>query len=112
MAEIEPAVDLLAGEAFIATNAEIDRTRTALLESQSIQRLLLFGLMGCGMLLFGLYAAQNRLLRRAHAAQRLIAERHAYVASHDVLTGLANRGTFRQALSALSGERASACSFS
>jgi diguanylate cyclase (GGDEF)-like protein len=94
----EPLVESIASDAFADTNRETDRTRRALLDLQTTQQVLLFGLLGCGMLLLGLYAIQNRLLRRAHGNQKQIAQQHAYVASHDVLTGLANRQTFRQAI--------------
>lgn len=95
---ITPSVEAVAADAFGFSNQQIERNRGALERLQSVQQGLLFGLIGGGMLLIGLFAFQNRLLVRARDTQAEIAAAQAFLASHDVLTGLPNRATFRRAL--------------
>ncbi len=67
---------------------------------QMIQFGLIIALLGAGVTLVALMALQNHTLRRSHRRQTAIAERNAFLASHDVLTELPNRKMFMEALEA------------
>ena len=98
-------VEKVAAQAFIFSNQAIERNRDVLADIQTTQNAMLIGLLVCGLVLIALFAFQNRLLHRAYAGQRQVAEHQAYLANHDALTGLANRETFRRHLSGTLGHR-------
>jgi diguanylate cyclase (GGDEF)-like protein len=95
---LESGVERIARDAFIATNNEISENRIALRALQNIQRILIIALIATGFLLIGLLTIQNLFLRKAHKAQRAIAQENAFLAAHDRLTGLPNRATLHLAL--------------
>lgn len=101
--EADRLMNALSGEAFTFSTEALLLNRRTLTEMQTTQQWLLMGLLGSGMLLVALMVFQNRLLRRAHADQKAEAERYAFVATHDVLTELPNRATFRAALARADG---------
>lgn len=97
---LREAVDVLVGDAQTASADQITANHENLRFLQSIQQLLIAGLLLGGFLLIAILLVQNRLLRRANAAEKATAEEYEYIAAHDVLTGLPNRASFRNAYSA------------
>lgn len=95
--EVREAVDVLVGDAQTASANQITANHERLRLLQSIQQALIGGLLLGGFLLIAILLVQNRLLRRANAAEKATAEEYEYIAAHDVLTGLPNRTSFRHA---------------
>ncbi|MBT9293000.1 putative bifunctional diguanylate cyclase/phosphodiesterase [Prosthecodimorpha staleyi] len=95
--KVQGAVDILVSEAQTASANQITRNHEQLRLLQSIQQLLIAGLLISGFMLIAILLLQNRLLRRANAAEKETAEQYEYIAAHDTLTGLPNRAAFRTA---------------
>jgi diguanylate cyclase (GGDEF)-like protein len=91
---IDEPVTRIAGAAYTRHSRENAENSAALKHYQGIQMALTVGLLVGGLALVGLLTLQNRLLKRSHRAQSVIAERNAFLASHDVLTELPNRKMF------------------
>ena len=91
---IEEAVTRIVSAAYTRHSRENAENSAALKRYQGIQMALTVGLLVGGLALVGLLTLQNRLLKRSHRAQSAIAERNAFLASHDVLTELPNRKKF------------------
>lgn len=98
-------IEEIAAQSYTFAYRAFEESNAILAEVQNTQHILLLGLLGCGFVLVALFAYQNRLLQRAYAAERKVAEEQAHLAKHDALTGLAKREAFREHLKTLTGER-------
>lgn len=95
--KVKDAVDVLVGDAQTASADQITSNHEQLRLLQAVQQFLIAGVLLGGLLLIAILLVQNRLLRRANAAEKATAEEYEYIAAHDVLTGLPNRASFRSA---------------
>ncbi len=78
----------LSAAAYTFSARSVASNNALLRNLQLAQQVLIGALLFCGFLLLGLFGLQNRMLDRAHREQRTIAQDNAYLAAHDVLTGL------------------------
>ncbi len=90
----------IGGDAYNRHALDKVETNESLKLLQTLQFALIIGLLTAGVMLVALMALQNNTLRRSHRRQLVIAERNAFLASHDVLTELPNRKMFMEALEA------------
>ncbi len=90
----------IGGDAYNRHALDKIETNESLKLLQTIQFALIIALLVAGVSLVALMALQNHTLRRSHLRQTAIAERNAFLASHDVLTELPNRKMFMEALEA------------
>ncbi len=98
IAALDQLVVKIGGDAYNRHALDKHETNASLKQLQLIQFTLILALLAAGMLLLVLMALQNHMLRRSHHRQTAIAERNAFLASHDVLTELPNRKRFMEAL--------------
>lgn len=96
-------VEEIAAQSFAFAYRAFEESNSILSDVQNTQHVMLFGLLGCGFVLIALFVFQNRLLQRAYAHERKVAEEQAHLANHDALTGLAKREAFRSHLKMLAG---------
>jgi diguanylate cyclase (GGDEF)-like protein len=98
--QLRPAIDMIAAQSYIEYQRNLRISGDMLRFYQRVQIFLVVGLILCSLLLmFGL-TVQNRTLVASNNRQREIASHNAFLAAHDVLTGLPNRATFLLALEA------------
>ena len=95
---IEPLVTQLATGAYIANTNEISQNAAVLRRLHWIQQSLIIALIFSGFILVLLLVMQNRLLKQAHKAEKAISAENAFLAAHDILTGLPNRASLHAAL--------------
>jgi diguanylate cyclase (GGDEF)-like protein len=88
---IEDRVQNLTRAAYVQSVQDRDDNRSSLQRVQSIQQILIISLIATGFLFVGLLSWQNIALKRSNSAEKRIAADNAFLAAHDVLTGLANR---------------------
>ncbi|WP_338722294.1 bifunctional diguanylate cyclase/phosphodiesterase [Devosia sp. XK-2] len=97
---LEPVGTIIETIGAEATNSAVNRAaeiRQTLTDQQTIQHyLLVTALISAGIMLI-VSAFQNRTLRRAHRDAGQAADKFAYLAHHDPLTGLPNRTAFSDA---------------
>jgi diguanylate cyclase (GGDEF)-like protein len=90
-------IEKIGAEATVSAVTKAAAIRQTLIEKQTIQHyLLITALVSAGIMLI-VSAFQNRNLRRAHREVGLAADKFAYLAHHDPLTGLPNRTAFPDA---------------
>ncbi len=95
---LETAIGQIAGEAYDFYQHDKASYTAKLRSLQKLHYLITLSLVGiCILLILGLYWS-NRNLARSYGTQREIAQENAYLASFDMLTGLANRKSFMAAL--------------
>jgi diguanylate cyclase (GGDEF)-like protein len=87
---IEPLCTSLREQSAIS----IEESQESLKSAHTAAITLMICLIVAGLLLISILFYQNRIVVRAYAQQREIAAQHEYMANHDVLTGLPNRGMF------------------
>jgi diguanylate cyclase (GGDEF)-like protein len=97
---LDDQVVRIGGDAYNQHALDKIETNESLRLLQAIQFALIVALLGAGLMLVALMTLQNHTLRRSHRRQTAIAERNAFLASHDVLTELPNRKMFMEALEA------------
>jgi diguanylate cyclase (GGDEF)-like protein len=104
---LEPVGTIIETIGAEATNSAVNKAaaiRQTLTDQQTIQHyLLVTALISAGIMLI-VSAFQNRTLRRAHREVGLAADKFAYLAHHDPLTGLPNRTAFPDADQPAAGE--------
>ncbi len=88
----------LAADAYARYVTVLQEGRTVMHFYLRVQLALVIGLLLCSVLLIALLAMQNRILAASRNKQREIAEERTFLATHDALTGLANRLQFMEAL--------------
>ncbi len=98
-------IEEMAAQSFAFAYRAFAESSSILADVQNTQHMMLVGLLGCGFALIAIFVFQNRLLERAYAAERKVAEEQAHLAKHDALTGLAKREAFRSHLKTLAGKR-------
>lgn len=96
-------IEEMAAQSYAFAYRSFTESSSILADVQNTQHLMLLGLLGCGFVLIAIFVFQNRLLQRAYAAERKVAEEQAHLAKHDALTGLAKREAFRNHLTTLAG---------
>lgn len=103
---LESVIGDLASEAYDFYQLDKASYSARLRLLQKVHNLITLSLVGIGVLLIvGLFWS-NRNLEKSYGAQRRIAQENAYLASFDMLTGLANRKSFLAALeAAIDGRR-------
>ncbi len=95
---LESAIGRIASEAYDFYQQDKANYTAKLRSLQKVHYLITISLVGiCVLLILGLYWS-NRNLVHSYRAQREIAQENAYLASFDMLTGLANRKSFMAAL--------------
>jgi diguanylate cyclase (GGDEF)-like protein len=95
---LERPVWLLASHALLA-NSESAADRQKQLRDQQLETLALtLGLLATSCGLIAMLRTQNRFVRITHMKQIEATKKYAFLANHDVLTGLPNRGHFAQKL--------------
>ena len=97
---IDADVEQLARDSYTTNTEEIAANTIVLRKLQIVQQSLIIGLIGSGFVLVVLLLLQNRLLGRAHKAEKAISAENAFLAAHDILTGLPNRTSLHTALAA------------
>lgn len=98
LAEIEPHIEKIAGDAFTSSNIELAKNNERMRDLQFMQQAILVGLIATGFILVVLLLLQNWLLAKSNRSEKASSEANAFLASHDGLTGLPNRSTFQSAL--------------
>jgi diguanylate cyclase (GGDEF)-like protein len=91
----------LGADAFTVTVLSASMLKAKLARKQTIQRRMFVSVVGAGVLLILLMAFQTRFLRRSHRAAEKSAFDYAFLARHDLLTGLSNRSAFIDAISTM-----------
>jgi diguanylate cyclase (GGDEF)-like protein len=99
--EVEPELDRLSRQVFTAASDDIQAHQAKLRTLQTVQMVLIMGLLATGCLFVVLLLRQNFLLKRANAAERATAAENAFLASHDALTRLPNRTTIHSSLTSM-----------
>jgi diguanylate cyclase (GGDEF)-like protein len=96
---VAPHVEALSRVSFVASLDMKAQHRVHAARLQLAQRALFGAFLICALLLVGLLVWHNRLLVRAHAAERAAAAESRFLATHDVLTRLHNRASLHTLLS-------------
>lgn len=91
---MEPAVQMLSRAAYVKSTQDLAETARKIQFMQKIQEGLIALLIVGSFVLVGLLLWQNSALRTSVASESRTSARNAFMAAHDVLTGLANRSTF------------------
>ncbi len=99
-------INRLGAEAHTVTVSTTASLREELASKHAIQRWLFASIVGAGVLLILLMALQNRSLQKSRRAAERSAADFAFLARHDLLTGLSNRSAFNDAISLLQDPRA------
>jgi len=104
---IDGPVQNLTRTAYVQSIQDRDENKNSLQRVQMVQQALIVALISTGFLFVGLLSWQNIALKRSNAAEKRIAADNAFLAAHDVLTGLANRTALAQYSSDLDAEQTS-----
>jgi diguanylate cyclase (GGDEF)-like protein len=98
MDKLMPSVRKLASAAYTHDAKEVSNNYKLLNFLQKTQQVTIAALIFFGFLLLAFLVWQNRKLQFANETERKIATENAFLASHDVLTGLPNRATINAVL--------------
>ncbi len=90
----EPAVQMLSRAAYVKSTRDLAETAQKIQFMQRVQEGLIALLIAGSLILVCLLLRQNSALRASVASESRTSARNAFMAAHDVLTGLANRSTF------------------
>jgi diguanylate cyclase (GGDEF)-like protein len=104
--KVDGDVQNLTRAAYVQSIQDRDENKSSLQYVQMIQQVLIIALLATAFLFVGLLSWQNVALKRSNAAEKRIAADNAFLAAHDVLTGLANRTALGDYLSGLSSGHA------
>ena len=103
--KVDGDVQSLTRAAYIQSIQDRDENKSSLQRVQTIQQVLIISLIVTAFMFVGLLSWQNNALKRSNAAEKRIAADNAFLAAHDVLTGLANRTALGEYLSGLGSDQ-------